>query len=288
MTYPIRSSATPPASQATPLTIDKANLPSHKYRKRVSYLVVGAVLVVGLSVYFNFDPLLIISDFHYMGDLAREMVPPNFSVLWQKKKILESILQTISMAFLGTLVGGSVAMALAFLAARNTTPYPALGFVIRTLLAVERVIPGLVVLLIFLISVGLGPFAGMLSLAVGTVGMFGKLFGNAIEGVEKEPVEAVYSVGASKLQVIRFAIVPQVLPSFIANLFYAFDINLRAAIGLGVFGGAGIGYEISMAMRLVRYRDALALIFFTIVLVFLVEKLSDFLRSKALGQDVLK
>lgn len=155
------------------------------------------------------------------------------------------------------------------------------------MLAVERVIPGLVVLLIFLISVGLGPFAGMLSLAVGTIGMFGKLFANAIEGADKEPIDAVYSVGVGKAQVIRFAVIPQVLPSFIANLFYAFDINLRAAIGLGVFGGAGMGYEINMAMRLVRYRDALALIFFTVILVFVVEKASDFLRGRALGQDSL-
>ena len=231
--------------------------------------------------------MLFISDAHYMADLAGEMVPPNFAVLWQKEKIFTSILQTMSMAFLGTLAGGTVALTLAFLAARTTTPHPAVGVVVRALLAIERVIPGLVVLLIFLIAVGLGPFAGMLSLAVGTIGMFGKLFANAIDGAEKEPIEAVLSVGASKWQSIRFAVLPQVLPSFIANLFYAFDINLRAAIGLGVFGGAGVGYEISMAMRLLRYRDALALICFTIVLVFAVEKLSDFLRSKALGEDLL-
>lgn len=254
----------------------------------MTYFVLLSVGVVGLSTYFDFKPLLLFTDFHYLVELVGEMVPPNFSVLWQKKKIITSILQTISMAFLGTLLGSTVALGLAFLSARNTTPHPILGIIIRAVLAIERVIPSLVVLLIFLISVGLGPFAGMLSLAVGTVGMFGKLFANAIEGAEKEPIEAVYSVGASKAQVIRFAVIPQVLPSFIANLFYAFDINLRAAIGLGVFGGAGIGYEISMAMRLIRYRDALGLIFFTIILVFAVEKVSDYLRSKALEQDTLK
>lgn len=270
------------------LTLEKQYLPSEKYRRRATYAVLLAVVVIGLSVYFDFKPLLFVTDFHYMAELAGEMTPPNFAVLWQKKKIVTSILQTISMAFLGTLLGGTVALVLAFLSARNTTPHPVLGVVIRALLAVERVIPGLVVLLIFLISVGLGPFAGMLSLAVGTIGMFGKLFANAIEGTDKEPIDAVHSVGAGKAQVIRYAVIPQVLPSFIANLFYAFDINLRAAIGLGVFGGAGVGYEISMAMRLLRYRDALALIFFTIVLVFAVEKASDFLRGKALGQDLLK
>jgi phosphonate transport system permease protein len=244
--------------------------------------------VVGLSVYFDFKPLLFFTDFHYLTELLGEMVPPNFAVLWQRENIFTSIGQTISMAFLGTLVGGTVAMGLAFLAARNTSPHPWLRTFVRGFLAVERVIPGLVVLLVFLIAVGLGPFAGMLSLAVGSIGMFGKLFADAIESIDNEPVEAVYAVGAGRLQAIRFAVWPQVLPSFIANLFYAFDINLRAAIGLGVFGGAGVGYEINMAMRLLRYRDALALICFTIILVFLVEKISDWLRSKALGQDILK
>jgi len=270
------------------VSLDKQYLPSERYKRHAAYLAVLAVVIIGLCSYFRFEPLLFISDFHYMADLVVEMTPPNFEVLWRKEKIFASILQTLSMAFLGTLAGGAVAMGLAFLAARNTTPHPAVGAVVRTLLAIERVIPSLVILLLFLIAVGLGPFAGMLSLAVGTIGMFGKLFANAIEGAEKEPIDAVHSVGASKLQVIRYAVIPQVLPSFIANLFYAFDINLRAAIGLGVFGGAGVGYEISMAMRLVRYRDALALICFTILLVFAVEKLSDWLRSRALGQDLLK
>lgn len=270
------------------LHVEKRHLPSEKYKRRAGALSVLTLVVVGLCAYFGFEPMLFVTDSHYMAELAGEMVPPNFAVLWQKEKIFTSILQTISMAFLGTLAGGAVALSLAFLAARNTTPHPTLGVTVRTLLAIERVIPGLVVLLIFLIAVGLGPFAGMLSLAVGTVGMFGKLFAHAIEGADKEPIEAVYSVGATRWQAIRFAVWPQVLPSFIANFFYAFDINLRAAIGLGVFGGAGVGYEISMAMRLLRYRDALALIFFTIILVFAVEKLSDFLRGKALGQDLLK
>lgn len=269
-------------------TIEKRYLPSERYKKNAAYLSLLLIVVVGLCRYFEFEPLLLFTDFHYLVDLVGEMTPPNFAVLWTKANIFSSILQTISMAFLGTLFGGITALLLALLAARNTTPHPALRLLIRTLLSVERVIPGLVVLLIFLIIVGLGPFAGMLSLWIGTIGMFGKLFADSIEAVDYDPVEAVLSVGASKLQAIRFAVIPQVMPSIIANFFYAFDINLRAAIGLGVFGGAGVGYEINMAMRLLRYRDALALIFFTIVLVFLFEKVSDTLRSRILGRDMLR
>ena len=269
------------------ISIEKQYLPSERYKKVVTYLTLLILVVVGLSVYFKFEPFLLITDFHYLVDLLAEMTPPNFEVLWTKQKILSSILQTISMAFLGTLIGGSLALGLAFFAARNTSPHPTVRFLIRTFLSIERVIPNLVIILIFLIAVGLGPFAGMLSIAVGTIGMFGKLFADAIEGADGDPVEAVYAVGANKLQVIRFGILPQVLPSFIANMFYAFDINLRAAIGLGVFGGAGIGFEIHMAMKLMRYRDAMALIFFTVILVCVFEKVSDYLRGKVMGQEVL-
>lgn len=270
------------------LVLDKKHLPSERYKRHMTYLSLLILIVVGLCAYFKFEPMLFVTDFHYMAELVSEMTPPNFEVLWSKANIFSSILQTLSMAFLGTLLGGTTAFFLALLAAKNTSPHPTVRFLVRTFLSVERVIPSLVVLLVFLIIVGLGPFAGMLSLWIGTIGMFGKLFADAIEGVDQEPVDAVYSVGASKVQAIRFAVMPQVLPSIIANLFYAFDINLRAAIGLGVFGGAGVGYEINMAMRLLRYRDALALIFFTIILVSIFENISDSLRNRILGQELLK
>lgn len=268
--------------------IETQYLPSRRFKLKATYFTIFLFLIAGLCIYLDFNFLLLFTDFHYLVALFREMVPPNFSLLFERSQIFGSILQTVSMAFLGTLLGGSAAMLLAFFAAHNTSPNFAVRTAMRTLLTIERVIPGLVVILIFLIAVGLGPFAGMLSLAVGTVGMFGKLFADAIEQVDTEPVEAISAVGARRLQVIRFGIVPQVLPSFIANLFYAFDINLRAAIGLGIFGGGGIGYEIHMAMQMLRYKDALALIFFTIVLISLFEKISDYLRSKVIGQEILK
>lgn len=263
-------------------------LPSRKFKKRMTNTVILLFLVIAISTYFEFDYLLLFTDFHYLVALAQEMSPPNFALLVQKSDILLSIGQTISMAFLGTLIGGVFALILAFLAAENTTPHFIVGKTIKVLLAVERVIPSLVIILIFLIVVGLGPFAGMLSIAVGSLGMFGKLFSDAIERTDKAPIEAIDAGGAHRLQAIRFGVVPQVLPSFIGNLFYAFDINLRAAIALGVFGGGGIGYEIHMAMQMLRYKDALALILFTIVLITLFEKISDAIRKRIIGGDALK
>jgi len=262
--------------------------PSRKFKSRASYFSIFLLLIAALCIYLDFNFLLFFTDFHYLTTLMGEMTPPNFSILLSKDQIILSIFQTISMAFLGTLIGGSIAIFLAFFAARNTTNNAVIRTLVRTILSVERVIPSLVIILVFLIAVGLGPFAGMLSLAVGTVGMFGKLFADSIEHIESDPIEAIYAVGASKIQAIRYGIIPQVMPSFIANLFYALDINLRAAIGLGIFGGGGIGFEIHMAMQMLRYKDALALIFFTIVLICAFEKLSDYLRSKVMEEGSLK
>lgn len=263
-------------------------LPSRKFKLRASYFSIFLVVIAGLCIYLDFNFLLFFTDFHYLATLVGEMTPPNFPILISKDQILLSIFQTISMAFLGTLIGGSIAIFLAFFAASNTNSNNFIRTLVRAILSVERVIPSLVIILVFLIAVGLGPFAGMLSLAVGTVGMFGKLFADSIENVESDPIEAIYAVGANKIQAIRYGILPQVMPSFIANLFYALDINLRAAIGLGIFGGGGIGFEIHMAMQMLRYKDALALILFTVILICAFEKISDYLRKRVMENGSLK
>lgn len=262
-------------------------LPSQKLRKRATIFSILSIVIVALSIILKLNPLLFFTDGHHLINLLGEMLPPNIEILWQKKNIFSSILETMAMAFLGTVGGCFFALVIGFLSASNTAPGKFVRFIFRGIMSIERVIPKLVIILVFVIAVGLGPFAGMLTLTIGTIGMFGKLFADAIEEVDTEPIEATYATGASKLQVIKYCIIPQVLPSFIANIFYAFDVNLRSAIGLGIFGGGGIGFEIHMAMKMLRYKDALALILFTIVLISVFEMISDYLRSKILGDQSL-
>ena len=246
-------------------------VPSKKLKRKAVIFTVLSVIIVVLSIILELNPILFFTDGHHVVNLLGEMFPPNIEMLWQRKNIFSSILETLAMAFLGTFLGGSIALLIAFLAANNTSPHPILRFVFRSMMSIERVIPKLVIILVFVIAVGLGPFAGMLTLTISTIGMFGKLFADAIEEIDPEPVEATYATGATKLQVIKYCIIPQVLPSFTANMFYAFDVNLRSAIGLGIFGGGGIGFEIHMAMKMLRYKDALALILFTIILISVLE-----------------
>jgi phosphonate transport system permease protein len=236
----------------------------------------------------GFDPGMLFTEFHYVTDLFHSMTPPTLSLLWKDQTIGMAVVETLSMAFLGTLVGGALAVLLALLSAENTMPSQPVRVLIRLVLSLQRVIPYLFVILVFVVAVGLGPFAGMLTLVVSTTGTFGQLFREIIENTDPAPADAVYSVGASRWQVIRYVIIPQVMPSFTANFFYAFDINIRLAISLGIFGGGGIGFQLFLAMRVLRYRDALALILVTVLLIVFSEKFSDALRGRLLSRGAIK
>jgi phosphonate transport system permease protein len=263
-------------------------LPSKQYRQKATIFTVSAIVVAVACIYMDFNPIGFFTEFHFVRDLLGEMFPPNYHIMVDNASTGFSILQTLSMAFLGTLYGGIIAIVIAFLAASNTMPYKTVRVIAQFTFSITRVIPILVVILIFVIAVGPGAFASVLTLVIITVGTFGKLFAEIIEGAETGPDEAIYSVGASRFQVIRYSVFPQILPALIANLLYAFDVNMRAAIGLGIFGGGGIGFQLQMSKSVLHYKDVTALISIIIVLVILVEKLSDYLRRKILGDEKLK
>jgi len=264
------------------------SLPSQKYKRKVTIFSIAAVVVSLACAYLNFNPIGFFTEFHFVRDLLGEMFPPNYQVLAENSSIAYSILQTLSMAFLGTIYGGIIAILMAFLAASNTMPYRIVRIIVQVVVSLIRVIPTLVVVLIFVIAVGPGAFAGVLTLVFTTIGTFGKLFADIIDNSENPPGEAIYSVGATRLQVIRYSIIPQILPTFIANLLYAFDVNMRAAIGLGNFGGGGIDFELQLAKSVLHYKEVTALVTIIIVMVILAEKLSDYLRRRILGEGKLK
>lgn len=262
-------------------------LPSAKYKQKVTIFTISAIVVSIVCAYLKFNPLVIFTEFHYVIELLKDMFPADYRDISENVSIPYSILLTISMAFLGTLYGGIVAILFAFLSAANIIPYKMIRSIVNVIISFLRVMPSLVVVLIFVIVVGPGPFAGMLTLVVLTIGTFGKMFRELIENTEYPPGEAIYSVGASRVQVIKYSILPQILPTLIANLLYAFDVNMRAAIALGIFGGGGIGFEFQLAKSVMHYKEVTAIISIIIVLVFSVEKLSDYLRRKILGEGKL-
>jgi phosphonate transport system permease protein len=267
------------------LAVPRRLLPSVGLRRQLGLFAVSIALLAGLFIYLRVDPLAFLRDFHYVADLIGEMFPPNWRLLLLKPSIWQSLVQTVAMAFLGTLVGACMALVMAVLAAKNTSPDSKIRLSVRTLLAMERCTPNIVLLLVLLIAVGIGPFAAALSLCIGSVGMFGKLFADAIEHIDPAPADAIGATGGDRLQIIRYAVLPQVLPSIVANCFYAFDINLRAAVALGVFGGGGIGFELNVARSVLRYKDMFACLILIMVLINLMERAADLIRKRLFSQE---
>ena len=255
-------------------------LPSVQARQRTLIVLVALGTLLSLLFYLQIDPVSVVQQLPHLQNLARDMFPPRLAILWEREALVNSVIETLAMAFAGTLLGLALALPAGLLGAANTTPHPALRAFIRATLSLERSITSFFFLLVFLIAFGLGPFAGTMTLAIGTLGLFGKLFAEAIERVEHAPVEAIAALGATPWQQIFFGVLPQAAPALTANALFAFDVNLRLAISLGIFGAGGLGAEFLLAKNTLRYRDVFALALITLVLITTVERISDQLRKR--------
>lgn len=206
--------------------------------------------------------LLVMPDWEYLPELLRKMR------------------ETLEISFLATAIATALSLPLGVLAARNASPHPAIFHAVRQLLSAMRALPELVWALVFVSALGLGPLPGILAMAFVTVGFMGKAFAEAIEVADPRPVEGITALGASRGQVISFALLPQALPDLVGTTVYVFDHNVRAAAILGLVGAGGIGYDMVMAMRLFEY-ERIALIAVSIyVVVTLLDRLSDRLRAR--------
>jgi phosphonate transport system permease protein len=212
----------------------------------------------------------------FMLDFIRRMLPPDLSVLGQA---LHGALQTLQIALLGTTVAAVLAVPLALAAARNTAPRW-LFYWTRSALNAFRAIDTLVYALFFVAAVGLGPFPGVLAVVVYTATVLAKLYSEAIEAMDPGPVEAVQAVGASRLQVLRWGVLPQLGPEFVSFTLYRFETNIRAAAVLGFVGGGGIGFYIQTYLRLLNYPAASTVLLVLVIMVMLVDFTSSRLRAR--------
>ncbi|NKX44789.1 phosphonate ABC transporter, permease protein PhnE [Roseicyclus persicicus] len=203
---------------------------------------------------------------------------------WSYGAIYLGIAQTLAMAFLGTLLGTLGALVLGFLAARNVTPVWLLRQAVRRLLDVLRGIDQLVWGLVFVRAVGLGPLAGVLAIFVSDLGTLSKLYAEAIENIDRKQVEGVRATGAGPLSVIRFGVVPQVLPVFISQSLYFLESNTRSATILGIVGAGGIGMIIIERFRAQLYDQVAFVVLNVLVLIFAIDWLSRRVRLWAIGE----
>ena len=212
----------------------------------------------------------------FMWDFLRRMVPPDLSVLGNA---LRGAMETIQIAVVGTAVAALLALPLGFAAARNAAPWW-LFYWARGLLNVFRAVDTLVYALFFVAAVGLGPFPGVLAVMVYTATVLAKLYSEAIEAIEPGPVEAVRATGATTLQVLRWGVLPQLVPQFLSFTLYRFETNIRAAAVLGFVGAGGIGFYIQTYLRLLNYPAAATVLLVLIGLVMIVDFASSRLRAR--------
>jgi len=199
-------------------------------------------------------------------------------------EVLKGALTTVAMALIATAMAIVFAVPISFLAARNLmTGNPityAIYVVTRTLLNILRSIESLIVAIVFVVIVGLGPFAGALALAVHSVAALAKLYSEVIEGIDAGPIEAIRATGATWVQTVRYAVIPQIIPPFTAFTIYRWDINVRSATIVGFVGGGGIGFLLIELIRVNNMRGVSAVFIAIAIIVITLDTVSSRIRER--------
>ena len=249
-----------------------------------SWLTWGCTFALTLYCLFRFGFLTM--DFvHGVGKFGSVVVaqlfpPSGYAELPMFAKVIG---ETIAMAFLGTLLGAVFALPLSFLASKNMTRARPLQFGTRRFADLLRSFDYLIWALIFVRAIGLGPMAGIMAIAIVETGTFIKLYSEAIENLDRKQVDGLTAAGAGRLQVIRFGVLPQVLPMMLSNTLYMFEHNVRSASILGIVGAGGIGFLLADRLRAYELQEACLIIILVVLTVYAIDYLSKTLRDWLIG-----
>lgn len=237
----------------------------------------GVLLLLGWAWQgAGIKPGLLVANAHNMVVLAGDFVPPSFDNLW---RYAHEMLVTIQIAIWGTLLAVIFAVPFGLMSADNIVPWW-IYQPVRRLMDACRAINELVFAMLFVVAVGLGPFAGTLALFVHTTGVLAKLFSEAVEAADAGPMEGVRVTGAGRLEEIVFGLIPQILPLWLSVSLYRFESNIRSATVLGMVGGGGIGVSLWQTLRGFQYAEAATIMLVIIVAVTLLDMLSQRLRKR--------
>jgi len=212
------------------------------------------------------------------------LFPPDWSAF---PEMLQPAFKSIVIAFLGTIFGAFLSLCIALLAAANLS-HPWVRQATRFIIGAERSLPEIVILLLLVAAFGLGAMPGIIALAIGCVGMLGKLLADSIEEIDPIMIESMQSVGAKKVQVIFFGVLPQIMPNVISYTLFRFELNIRLSVILGAVGAGGIGYELDYAFSMLEYHRAFTAMIVILVMVFGTEQLSHLLRKSIKVENALR
>ncbi len=235
-------------------------------------------LVYGLSLYFvDFDVGRLWGGLPRLAHWAAKAWPPDTRELGV---LIGRAIETLAMAVIGTSIGVVIAAPCCILAAQNITPSRLLYTPIRWFLNTLRGIDSFIFVLLFVAAVGLGPFAGVLGIGLHSAGTIAKLWSEAIEAVEPGPLEAAALTGANRLKVIRYALLPDVLPNLTSITLYVWEFNVRSSTVLGVVGAGGIGQELKNSVDLLDFARLFTIILIILAMVTVIDQCSAWLRRR--------
>jgi len=268
------TTATAPAEQAA--LRPKQPLRPRLARWGISLAIVIPVLWSVLGLEISWEQLRTApSD---MWAILTAMFPPELTpdVI---ERALPKMMESLWIAWIGTIIGALVSFFLAFAAATNVTP-GWLAWSVRQILNIIRAVPELMLAMVLIPVTGLGAFTGALAIGLHSIGTLGKLSSEVIEGADDGPVEAVAAVGGTKTQEMRFGMVPQVMPNIVAYWLYRFEINVRASAVLGIIGAGGIGAELVAQLRFRDFPRAGTVLLLTVVVVLTIDTISARVRRR--------
>lgn len=256
-----------------------ATLPRFAHRSPLTY--VGYVLGIALLLWaargsgWSFRDLA--QGVPALADFLARAWPPSLARI---DSLGAALVETFQMALMGTAAGILLSLPLAVLAARGVLGLRLLNWPARALIALFRTVPDLVWALIFVIAVGLGPFAGTLAIAIDTAGFAARFFAEAMEDVDRGPSEALRAQGVRRIDTVFCALIPAALPAFVTTALFALEKSARSSVVLGLVGAGGIGLELKVAMDLFDYRTAMTIILMIFILVVAVEQTGSLVRRR--------
>ncbi len=246
-------------------------------------LLAFAVFIFGL-VDLDFSPTKFVNGLHQLGWISLLMLPPDPGS--SLPLYLKSLGETLSIALLGTTLAALMALPVSLFAARNIVP-EIIRFPVRRFLDSIRGVDTLIWALVWINVVGLGPFAGVLAIALSDFGAFGKLFSEAIEAADRKQVDGIRASGGNALHEIRFGLMPQVLPVIAGQVLYFIESNTRSATIIGIVGAGGIGLQLAEQIRVLEWQKVSFLILMILVAVAAIDWISGKLRFAIIGQRAI-
>jgi phosphonate transport system permease protein len=266
----------------------RAKYPDVFDRPAATRLATPAMIVAAFAVFIfglvdlDFSPAKLFAGLSQLGWITLMMIPPDPGA--SLPAYLSALGETLSIALLGTTIAAVFALPFSLLAARNIIPSGFLRFPVRRFFDSIRGVDTLIWALVWINVVGLGPFAGVLAIALSDFGAFGKLFSEAIEAADRKQVEGIRASGGNALHEIRFGLMPQVLPVIAGQVLYFIESNTRSATIIGIVGAGGIGLQLAEQIRVLEWQKVSFLILMILVAVAAIDWISGKLRFAIIGQ----